>query len=756
MVEDGYRYKDITIFCPDINKYRQDIERNFKVFEIPYYMQTKANLSNFAVARLLLDCIKVIKTGYSKESLLDFSKNVLLGLSNNEANKFELFVIKYNIDKEQFLSDFEIAKDDFLYETANAVRGKLIEYISILADFTSSGTAISTIYRFYDCILGENGYNGYLGRISNNGIKARKDSETAKEQLFEIFAMFENIDFGRQNNGYVYDNICSVIENAQIGIAKQNIDSVQIIEDKKKVFDCKKLFVMGANDGVLVGESNKIGLFNINELERLAEFGVQFTPNILTINYNEKFEAIQLLSQGEKVCVSYNNELGEVSLLVKGIQNLLRIKSNKFIGDNNLINTKIQDYATKIGTKSNAISELAQYYSERMRGIATGDEKVFDYLYTKLDGGYKYQNVVLQKNFKKVKENTLAWSKSEDKSFARISAVEDYFNCPFKFFCDNVLRLKGVQKGGLDVMTFGSFAHRVLEKFFRKYKDYDLPEEEVYQISDNLSKQVIKEPAFVNISISYDDNILQKSLYKKMRYILLKVVEVAKRSDFETAFTELDFGNRYSKLPPYEIKTNDKSYYFRGVIDRVDKFGDYLAIIDYKSSSKVEYGLKEIYYGERVQLLIYLNAFLSCKEAVPFAVLYMPLPYSYSKEADGERTFKYSGLVLGMEDAISHFDKEYLGGSTLPISVKNEQLQDKGLLSQSELSILRDYADKVVGQAISEIESGYIEAKAINCDYCEYGQICMNKNNNFTKRKKDRKIAFSKQQNNEEEDNGYY
>ncbi|MDE6565784.1 MAG: PD-(D/E)XK nuclease family protein, partial [Clostridia bacterium] len=178
--------------------------------------------------------------------------------------------------------------------------------------------------------------------------------------------------------------------------------------------------------------------------------------------------------------------------------------------------------------------------------------------------------------------------------------------------------------------------------------------------------------------------------------------------------------------------------FIRGKIDRIDSYGDYIAVIDYKSKRSVSYGLKEIYYGERVQLLIYLNAYCSKTKCEPFALLYMPLPYAYSNE-DSSGVFSYSGLVRNLQGVFEHFDNKYNDKniSCMPISIsKSGDVSDKGLLSQEGLRILREYADKVVANAIEEIESGYIEAKPTNCDNCEFGRICLNKNNPQNKRTK--------------------
>ncbi len=49
----------------------------------------------------------------------------------------------------------------------------------------------------------------------------------------------------------------------------------------------------------------------------------------------------------------------------------------------------------------------------------------------------------------------------------------------------------------------------------------------------------------------------------------------------------------------------------------------------------------------------------------------------------------------------------------------------------------------MVAKAIEEIESGYIQAKPTSCDGCDFGLICLNKNNPLNMRTKCSSSSFS-------------
>ena len=122
----------------------------------------------------------------------------------------------------------------------------------------------------------------------------------------------------------------------------------------------------------------------------------------------------------------------------------------------------------------------------------------------------------------------------------------------------------------------------------------------------------------------------------------------------------------------------------------------------------------------------------------PFALLYMPLPYSYAKKRQTLPLNILDLLWIWMRlfSILTVALKKRQHAHCLLITTPKDKLRIRIGLNKDELKILREYADKVVAQAISEIESGYIEAKAESCDNCEYGRICLKKNNPQNMRKK--------------------
>lgn len=732
VVTGGFRYKDIVVFCPSVNDYYEDIKRQFEIFEIPYYVAAKKPLARFALPRLILDGLEALSSGYAKDKVLAFATNILLEIAPDDANAFQLFCGCYDVGGEKFLQPFDWATDS-IAEKAESVRQVLLDTLAMLQEDSTAAIA-----QFVEHVTAGSRYKAYC-----RALQGAANGESVKAKLLQILQTIDEMSTF-VGSGRVRQTFIELVKKCEICEGNRHVDNVFIAGNAAEIGEAQQLFIMAANDGVLVQEHKGIGLFCSNELQKLASQGVNFQPDVTSLNYDAKFEAVQLFAKAKKVKISYNQQLGEPSLLVKAVCDLLQLKPLPYIADANVVGMKTAEMAAKIGTKANAKQELYQYYSERLAGIANGDEAVFDYLYTYLGDDFKYQNIIKQKNYEYVSPNTLAWRCTSGKTFASISAIERYFDCPFKFFCEKTLGLKPKQHAGLDAMTSGSFIHRVLEKFFKRYKPKDVSFEQLAEICTALCEETLQEEQYDIVRMTCSAETLQHTLFKKAQYVLDKLLVIAERSDFAVHKTELNFGFEHSSIPPYELSQGGKKYYIRGKIDRIDKFDDYVAVIDYKTSKSVKYGLKQIYYGERLQLLIYLNAYMAKAKVQPFALLYMPLPHSYVKE-DEKSCYKYVGLVGNLDNVIKHFDNaaEDKGVSSLPISYnKAGELSGANVLSRQEFDILREYADKVVAQAISEIEQGYIAAKPTGCDTCKFGQICFSKDNDANKREKKANIVF--------------
>lgn len=730
IVERGLRYRDISIAVSDMEKYKKEISQTFNDFEIPYYLDDKVALSTTAAAKLMLYAIECVEKNYRAGEVLSFAKSPLLMLTADDICEFELFVKKYNINYSRFTRPFDIGRDDASYECAERVRSVVYNALKVLkSDSRDVDVHIDNVEQFFtDAVLV--GYDEYLTKIKAIDERMYDVAVMSVDKMQRTFTEVRDILVGGSYTaGEVYSIISATFDSIEISTVPQYVDGVFVgVENKSKYLGSKVMFLMGAQEGTYPQESDGKGIICVEEAEVLKSKGVEFFPSFKEKTLLSKFLVEQLLlTASDKLVVTYNYQSGEPSIMVSQLKRILNLSEKSLILDSNVAGQNMSYYATKIGSYANSRQELMDYYGERMNGIYRGEEKVFDYLYTKL--GVKFDDHYLERKVLPDSIDTRGgvWKNVGDKTFASVSAVESYFNCPFKHFCQKMLGLKATPTGEMDVFKVGSFIHRVLELLIEKYATFEMPNEDLDDIVNGIVANVLEEDDFKQFPFSLTTGGLDKLIYERCRFTARKVVRCIRQSAFNDRNTEISFGMRENNLPPLQLTKGDKIYYMRGSIDRVDSNGDYFVVIDYKTSKHVDFSYKEIFYGSRVQLLLYTNAYMEHSNLKPLAVYYLPLPYDYKKTME-DTNYKYTGFTMNRLEQIKQFDNEYnTEDKVIPITVnkKTGEINEKKLLTADDFDILRKYANDVILGAIEEIESGHIRPKPFDdCGYCEYGAIC--------------------------------
>ena len=754
IVDDGYRYKDIAVVVNDIASYKDIIFREFTNFDLPYYLDDKVALSMTSISKLLLQGYKVVEKNYKKSEVINFSKNVLLPIDRKNVAIFENFVIKYNINYNDFKRVFEKGEGDKNYTIAESVREQIIDILSCLdSSMDSVQDMVKCVNNFIEKAI-QNNYENYINDIAKVDKKMAKVSKIALEKIEltmeQLTNIFENVKINKKD---AFDLFFTSLDNIEISAIPQSVDSIFIgDESKSKLFSVKVLFLVGAGENTYPTISDGSGMLSYDEYTILSKKGVEIFPDFKGKMHLDQFYVLQLLLKAQdKVVISYSSDSGDMSVMFKQLQKILNITPIKFIEDNGELNRDIDYYSEKISTRKNAVLELLNYQNQRIAGISIQDEGVYDYLYT-----YLKDELMLDKFSQKEKEENInlkepIYREKQGKRYASISSVEKYFGCPFTYYCDNILKLKKNPTGEIDIAQTGSLVHRVLEIFFTDYNKNNITLKEVDRVVDSILDSVLKEEEFAIIKKFLDEKTIQKLLYEKCRYVVKKAFACTINSDFEVEFNEYSFG--MNDRPAYEINVDNDSYYIRGKIDRVDRYNDYVAIIDYKSKKSVDIGLKNVFYGERLQLLMYANALSNNEKVETFAVYYLPMDYSYKnlQGKEGKENYNYQGFTRGLEDIISHFDYNYDNSNrSVPSVFSGKKFDSKKVLDKKDMEILQNYVNKVVYNAIKEIESGYIAPRPLdNCDYCEYGDICMSKGKAKATRPMVKNIKVKEEENND-------
>lgn len=183
-------------------------------------------------------------------------------------------------------------------------------------------------------------------------------------------------------------------------------------------------------------------------------------------------------------------------------------------------------------------------------------------------------------------------------SYTQLAA---FSNCPYQYRFAHILR---VPRLGKPVFSFGKTMHSVMQKIFEIVR-----ERSSYGQTGLFANLTAKESKVKSEIITLDEiyklfeeswidewyeSAARKKEYKNTGKKILKEFYAKHKDNWPVSlFLEKGFN--------LKVAVNKKLYSIRGVIDRIDKIGDKIKIIDYKTGSPKS----RLSFGEKEQLFIY-------------------------------------------------------------------------------------------------------------------------------------------------------
>ena len=203
-----------------------------------------------------------------------------------------------------------------------------------------------------------------------------------------------------------------------------------------------------------------------------------------------------------------------------------------------------------------------------------------------------------------------------------VSRLEEFAQCPFRFFVHSGLRAEERKVFELDAREQGSFQHEVLKLFHeqlsaegKRWRDLTPPDarERVGKIAAALAPDYRDGLLHTNEQSRFTARVLGESLQD---FVETLVTWMRGQYEFDPAVAELEFGIGAGGAPAWEIDLGaGHRLALRGRIDRIDLCREtggraLCVVMDYKSGQKkLDKILVE--HGVQLQLLAYLAAIRS-------------------------------------------------------------------------------------------------------------------------------------------------
>ena len=166
---------------------------------------------------------------------------------------------------------------------------------------------------------------------------------------------------------------------------------------------------------------------------------------------------------------------------------------------------------------------------------------------------------------------------------ASASALELYAACPVLYFMDYVIKAKGREEARLNARDTGTLLHAVLEKFFGDNKQSESWEEGLREKVRSAFDEMLNGEEFSYLKSLPGMRSELDRLFERAVFIIGSLTEKMKAGSFRPDATEVSFGFEDGGIPAVTVSAAGRTIKLRGVIDRVDRWGDHVLVVDYKS-----------------------------------------------------------------------------------------------------------------------------------------------------------------------------
>ncbi len=747
VVRDGYRFKDFAVVCCDVATYAPVVERVFANTGIRYFFDKKESLATQAAARLIVGAFRTVAKGYRRKDVLEFAKNALICNDYEKVCVFENFCIKYGIENIRSDAPFAIGTADPDYAVAEEIR----DYVcGLLSCFSLRNATAEEYYEELTAFLTKADFNArneiYVQSLKDSGNEvAYNCALQATDKLKEIFEKSIRLlgDCSFAVNSYL-NMIVSAVATTEISLIPLYIDCVFVGESRESRYDgVKVMYVLGASQGALPPEHGDNGIFAGKESKAWADCGVVVEPDVKELNNAEKLNTLMFLLKPEEALeISYsrysvNGDAQNESAVIKQLADIFSLEKLRPASTEATWDTA--RYAEYFAGEGNVPDELIEYKLRVQSGIRHDDPTQYDVAFALAKEKYGDRvETLLEDN---VCESYISPDRADvwKNGHTSASQIERYMKCPFMHYMEFVLRIHPREEAEMGVRDLGTIIHEVLQNFFSScdYKNSD--EGEIGSQVVTILGEILKRKEYARMcSIPHLKGEIDE-MERRCVFIVQSLCKRMKNSDFEPVILEESFGMG-GKYDPIKIMIGNKTIDLFGKIDRVDRCGDYIIIIDYKSAASISFSLTQVMYGERLQLFIYMKALVGQLNAKPAGVFYLPLSNNFESEEKSDGRFKYVGFINTDEKILCNFDRVFqctqpgTQSELFPLYRTNARGRE-GQISATPAGTattperfekLCEYVEKLITKAAEEIDEGYIKPSPVKsaCDWCEYADIC--------------------------------
>ena len=742
LVQNGDRYRDISVVCTDLEIYRPFLEMIFQRYHIPIYCSGTEPILQKSVISTVLTALDTVQSGFDTKNVIRYLRSALSPLEPELCDQLENYVVMWGIRGKKWLQDWESHpeglgipwEDSHRHHVSmlNEARCAAILPLAHMRDgFHNAGNIKEQVESIYQ-LLSEIRMEERLDLLARE-MDAAGDNRSAQilNQLWEILlSALEQLHDALGETQWEGEHFTRLfrllLSQYDVGTIPPVLDAVQMGSiSAMRCNQQKHLIILGAEEGKLPGYTGSSGILTDQERVTLRELGVPLTGGAM--------EGIQ--AEFAEIYGVFGGATESIRLFYSGDQPSFVFRRLILLSGG--IHEGYGSLGYSLADSFEAGSYLARLGGE---GVAVTLNILDDYQKSRSLRDYALGSVQ-KENIQKLYGKTLNLSASQ---------IDRLAECRLSYFLKYGLRAKECKEITVDPAEFGTYVHAVLENTTRCVQQlggfHNVSLEETMDIAHRFSQEYA-EQRFSQIESERMVYLFRRNI-QELDMVVEELWQELKESQFEPVGFEVNFGGA-DGLPPIAIPNSSMNALLRGFIDRVDMWqspgSSYYRVVDYKTGKK-DFDYCDVFNGVGLQMLLYLFALRSSGDPslgthpVPAGVQYFPAraPYipteSMMDDATAEKErrpqWKRKGLLLQDEAVLQAMEP-----GDIPVrmcyTIKKDGSYSGDLADRDQLKLLECYVFHILGRMVEDIASGNVEPNPYTrgtshnaCTFCPYGSVC--------------------------------
>ena len=724
--EENFRYREIAVVTGDMKKYYPYLEKAFRQFKIPAFIDHKAGISDNRFARYVLFALRIVKERFSFDSVFAYLKCGLSGFSADETDRFENYCLEFGIKgpvsfSRPFLKNRSLRGTDkkaWDLEEINSLRERFMSGISAFAARTKRAKTAKDYKNALEVLFEANNIEEKLAGIS---ARFKEDgNESAAQEYEQIFGIIDDLlekaNVLSKESSIALDDYIKIIQGGiseiKIGLIPATADMVTAGDlERSRLNKIKALFILGASEGSLPKAAEGKGILDPRERQKLKDASLTLAPSALENFYSQRYYLYLMLNKPAQYLYLCRPALAQDGQ--RANRSEIFDELDEYIPNARL---RLEKYPCAEGRRVfNEDAGLDLLAGQIGKFAQSGEESAID----KQLLGYFCENrparmaKIIESAFYANKESNLDSNLEKalygDVLKGSVSRFESFNECAFRHFLRYGLCLEERPEYEIKAASLGTIYHSALEKYVRAVQKAGF---DIRNIPDDKSHVLARAAAAAAVSEEESQVLLEsaRGMYQANRTIevVVKTTDIIRKKIKEGNYDIAAVEQRFSTCL-------DDGSIFSGIIDRIDIYDTgediYVNIVDYKTGSK-KFDLNETVKGTGLQLPVYLGCALDIIQA------------AYPQK-DVRPAGVYYFLV---RDEFESADKK-----------EKEDQNLKGYADDEErMRALMDYAKEKLLETGERIKKGEVMPSPIKengkikvCEYCDYKEVCRFKEGEF-------------------------